>query len=281
MNDTDPKEPTRRVVLMADGWVGLQMARLLRFRGDEVVALFVHSLDGHSWADEIIEATDVSPNCIFSGNQLKDANVVQRIRDLEPEFILSITWSHILKQEVIDIPAQGAINIHNGLLPFNRGWHSNVWSIVEGTPSGVTLHYIDAGIDTGDIIQQQEVPVELTDTAATLHEKLVQAMWQLLEQTWPEIATGLNYRIPHLPGDGTHHYRKELSKSDHIDLDQEYTARELINLLRARTFAPYPGAYFVEDGKKVFVRVSLEEDSTVVESDKLTATTQEARRHAS
>src|SRR5690606_31461343 len=142
---------------------------------------------------------------------------------------------------------------------WNRGAHPNVWSIVEGTPAGVTLHHVDDGVDTGDIIAQRRIPVEPTDTGQSLYARLEQASVELFRDTWPAIADGTAPRTPQPAEAGSSHRARDLAQLDEIDLDRTFTARALIDILRARTFPPFEGAHFTVEGRKVGVRISLKQ----------------------
>jgi methionyl-tRNA formyltransferase len=175
-----------------------------------------------------------------------------------PDIGLSVLFDHILKPDFIEIFPQGVINLHPSYLPYNRGQYPNVWSIVDGTPAGVTLHYINEDIDTGDIIAQREVEVEPVDTGESLYRKLEHACVELFKITWPNIKSGKAPRNPQSTNAGTYYVTRDVDKIDEIDLDGTYTARELIDILRARTFPPYGGAYFRQGNHKVSIRVQLE-----------------------
>ena len=125
--------------------------------------------------------------------------------------------------------------------------------------AGVTLHYVDARIDTGDVIAQRRVEMEAVDTAGTLYRKLEEAAFDLFCRTWPQIRAGHVQRAAQSGQTGTFHFLRELESLGEIDLERSYTGRELINILRARTFHPYPGAFFRDgDGRRVHVRLELE-----------------------
>lgn len=83
-------------------------------------------------------------------------------------FLVSYGYRHILRKDILDIFPGRAINLHISLLPWNRGADPNFWSFVEDTPKGVTIHYLDEGVDTGDIIAQQETDVESNYKRASL-----------------------------------------------------------------------------------------------------------------
>ena len=72
-------------------------------------------------------------------------------------FLISYGYRFILRKEILDLFPNRAINMHISYLPYNRGADPNFWSFIEGTPKGVTIHYLDEGVDTGDIIVQKEV----------------------------------------------------------------------------------------------------------------------------
>lgn len=88
------------------------------------------------------------------------------------DLTVSYTYRYILTQEILDALDNNAVNIHNSYLPWNRGADPNIWSIVEGTPRGVTLHYMDAGLDSGSIIAQSLVALEENDTLKSSYDRL-------------------------------------------------------------------------------------------------------------
>ena len=123
----------------------------------------------------------------------------------------------------------------------------------------MTLHYIDPGIDTGDIISQREVAAVATETGGSLYRKLEQASLELFQETWPSLCAGrITGQQPKEAG--TFHRAGDVARIDEIELDRNYSARDLINILRSRTFPPYPAAFFREDGRKIYLRLELEED---------------------
>ena len=251
-----------RILYMGNNWLGLEILRWLKDQGENIVGLVLHPAEHQKFKQEIIQTVEIDRSCIFDASRLRKPNVYEAVKALEPDIGLSILLGYILKPRFIDLFPAGCINLHPALLPFNRGGYPNVWSIIEGTPSGATLHYIDSGIDTGDIIAQQEVSSEPIDTGKTLYWKLMKASKNLFMKTWPQIKSGKVRVSEKKREQGTYHIDKDVERIDHIDLESTYIARELINILRARTFAPYPGAYFVHEGQKVHLRLQLiyEED---------------------
>lgn len=249
-----------RVLFLGNNWVAWQIALWLREQGEEIVGLVLHAPDRRKYEKEIISAAGVAPAQIFDGTRLTEAEALRAIAALRPHIGISALFGYILRPEFLDLLPAGCVNVHPALLPYNRGEYPNIWSIVEGTPAGATLHYIDAGIDTGDIIAQSEVPVEPIDTGESLYHKLEEASVALFKETWPLIRSARHSRTPQVPRAGTYHRVRDVERIDEIELDRTYSARQLIDILRARTFPPYQGAYFWHNRRKVYLRLQLSYD---------------------
>lgn len=101
------------------------------------------------------------------------------------DLTVSYTYRHILPQDVLGALGNNAVNIHNSYLPWNRGADPNIWSILDGTPRGVTLHYMDAGLDKGDIIAQRLVTDDVGHaTLASSYRDLDKAAKQLFRDAF-------------------------------------------------------------------------------------------------
>lgn len=248
-----------RVFLVANNWVGWKVAEYLS-NNEQIVGLALHPISKAKYREEIIEASDISEDRIIDGSKINNDYVLNEIQALRPDICISTYFAYILSKEAITIFPEGVINLHPSFLPYNRGCHPNVWSIIDETPAGVTLHYIDETIDTGDIIAQRKVSSSITDTGKSLYHKLEKEALKLFIETWLEIKSK-NFspnKQAHLKG--TYHTKEELVKIGYIDINRKYKARELLNIIRAKTFPPYEGAYIIEDGKKVYLRLELERE---------------------
>ena len=245
-----------RILYFANNRTGLLILEWLIESGEDVAGVVLHPPDRRLFADELVAAAGSRP--IFQADRLGDEGTLREIAALGADIGVSAFFGYILKPPLLELLPAGCVNVHPALLPYNRGAHPNVWSIVDGTPAGATLHYIDAGVDTGDIVAQVELPVTSVDTAATLYGKLEDACVDLFREAWPALREGTAPRRPQDPDAGTYHRRDDLKMIDRITLDDTYKARDLIDLLRARTFPPHAAAHFVDDdGRKVQVRVEL------------------------
>ena len=113
------------------------------------------------------------------------------IASREIDYIVSFGYRHIITPETLDAVRVLSINLHISFLPFNRGTHPNLWSNIEDTPSGVTIHLIDEGLDTGNILLQKEVPInQAIHTFASSYKLLIKEIELLFDLNWYYLRTG-------------------------------------------------------------------------------------------
>jgi methionyl-tRNA formyltransferase len=249
-----------RLVCLCNNWLGWQVLQWLQEKGEEIVGLVMHPPERSRYRTEICSTVSRSECLVVDGRQLIQPEVLERLKELHADMAISVLFGYILRVDFLRLYPLGCINLHLALLPYNRGAYPNVWSIVEGTPAGATIHYIDQGVDTGDIIAQIEVPVEITDTGGSLYRRVEAAGLKLFTQTWPTLKNGSAPRAEQKHSRASSHRIRDVERIDEIDLEKSYRGRDLINLLRARTFPPHPGAYFRQDGKKIYLRLQLSEE---------------------
>lgn len=168
--------------------------------------------------------------CLFLGynnkktkliNFLKKKNflVVQTDKDIflknvkKYDLIISFGYKKIIPNSIIENLKKPIINLHIGYLPFNRGYYPNLWSFLENTPSGVTIHEIDKGIDTGDIIFQKKIDFKKKNktTFSTTYKKLKDAIEDLFIVNFDKIKN-YSYKKTSQRGISTYHKKNELPK---------------------------------------------------------------------
>lgn len=132
------------------------------------------------------------------------------------QHLVSHGYRHILRTATLNSVPGAAVNLHISLLPWNRGADPNLWSFVEKSPKGVTIHYIDAGVDTGDIIAQRELFFDPhQETLASSYHQLQSAILELFKRHWPQIKAGTCPREPQ-PCGGSSHRLRDKSSLAHI-----------------------------------------------------------------
>jgi len=214
-------------------------------------------MDGSPVEREQIAGEAAEIKCLRLGRTIAGAQF-DELAAVSPDLIILAWWPYILRPEVLALPKAGCVNFHPGLLPHCRGMDPNFWAIVEGRPYGATLHFADETVDGGDLAFQEELAVGWADTGQTLLERSTAALQRLFDRHLGDLVSG---RVPRRaqPAGGSFHRRRELEPAARIELDEPTTAREVLNVLRARMFEPpEPGAaWFVDDGGVYEVRVSI------------------------
>jgi methionyl-tRNA formyltransferase len=189
---------------------------------------------------------------------LTEKDQLPTVRKLEPELIICGGFRHILPEEVVAVPDRGAVNMHKAYLPYNRGANPNVWSIVEDTPAGVSIHYVTEDIDAGPLIDRRQVEKRPGDTARDLYERLERAQFDQFKEVWPEIRDDEAETEPQeFDAEGTYHYKEDFVDLWELDRDETVRVGDLIDRLRATTFSPFKNAYFEEDGERYYVDLSI------------------------
>ncbi|MBW4481206.1 MAG: formyl transferase [Tildeniella torsiva UHER 1998/13D] len=106
---------------------------------------------------------------------------------IESDFLVSYGYRYILKEDVLSHFDKSAINVHISYLPWNRGADPNLWSFLEDTPKGVSIHYLNSGIDTGNILFQEHVNFDESETLKTSYDRLSEIAIELLDKNWQAI----------------------------------------------------------------------------------------------
>lgn len=122
-----------------------------------------------------------------------------------------VHWPYVLGKKDLDFAKLGCVNVHNSYLPWNRGAHACTWAIVDQTPHGATMHWMDEGIDTGDILYQERVEIEPTDTAHSLYQKTADAEVRVFTVGMELILAGNLRRYPQ-PKHNTCHKKKDFER---------------------------------------------------------------------
>ena len=172
---------------------------------------------------------------------------LEEVKKLNPDLICVVAYGKILPQELLDIPKYGCVNVHGSLLPEYRGAAPIQWAVLNGDKkTGVTTMFMNAGMDTGDMILKEEVEIGEDETTGELWDRLKMIGANLLIKTVKEIENGTATRTKQ-PEEGTMApmLSKEMAK---IDWENK-TAQEIKNLVRGLN--PIMGAYTFLDGKKI------------------------------
>ncbi len=181
---------------------------------------------------------------------INSAESVQRVRELRPDLMVVCGWTRLLSAELLGVPPRGVIGFHASLLPKFRGRAPVNWAILRGeAQTGNTMMMLDAGTDTGDIVDQQTVPITPDDTCATVYAKVGEAGAQMLRRQLPALLAGTAPRHPQGPADGPPLPKRTPGMGI---TDWNRPAPAVHAWIRALT-CPYPGAFTFTGDQKVML----------------------------
>jgi methionyl-tRNA formyltransferase len=220
--------------------------------GDEIVAVVTHADNPHEniWFASVKDLAVQHHLPLYLPEDPNAPAFMAAMARLQPDFLFSCYYRHMLKKPLLELPRLGALNLHGSLLPKYRGRVPVNWVLVNGeTETGVTLHYMLEKADQGDIVARKHVPIAWEDTAYTLFAKMTVAAEAVMREAYPLLRTGM---APRLPQDHSQASYFGGRKPEDGRIDWSKSATEIYNLVRAVTH-PYPGAFTTLAGRRLLV----------------------------
>ncbi len=177
----------------------------------------------------------------------KNEEFIKEVKSLNPDVICVVAYGKILPKEILDIPKYGCINVHGSLLPKYRGAAPIQWSVLNGDKeTGITIMYMDEGMDTGDMILKEKVEIGEDETTGELWDRLSKIGGKLLVEALKQVENGTAKREKQ----GNDFSLAPMLDKNMAKIDWENkTAKEIKNLVRGLN--PIMGAYTFLDGKKI------------------------------
>ncbi|HEY7523154.1 MAG TPA: methionyl-tRNA formyltransferase [Candidatus Limnocylindrales bacterium] len=239
----DPS-PRRRVVLLGKNALAVGCLEVLLEQDADVVLVVADPSDEgiDDWQPSLVRAARDAGIEVRRPISINSEESIDRIAALEPDVVLSCQYAQILGAGIRGIAAAATLNLHFGPLPRYRGVAPIYWAIHNGeSETGVTLHHVDAGIDSGDIVAARAVPIHAHDTARDLYLRSTDAGIDLLRESWPLVITGRAKRQPQDPA-GSLYYNRHSVDYDRRRLGWHDDAETIANRARALIFPPlqYP-----------------------------------------
>ena len=214
---------------------------------------------------------------VYQPENVREEAFIALLKKMNPDVIVVVAFGQILPKALLEIPRYGCVNVHASLLPKYRGAAPIQWAVIDGEAvSGVTTMLMDEGLDTGDMLEVKEVPLEEKETGGSLFDKLSMLGGELIVSTLEKLENGTIKRMPQ--GESTTGYAKMLKKSMG-EIDWTKSAAEIERLVRGLN--PWPSAYTFLKGKTlkiwaadvvkgegtgVFGQVKKEKDRLLVET---------------
>ena len=207
---------------------------------------------------------------VWQPKRIKEEDFTAFLEEQKPDLMVVVAFGQILSQRILDIPPYGCINVHGSLLPRYRGAAPMQWCVIDGEKkTGITTMFMDAGLDTGDMLLKAEFPIGPDTTLEEVHDGLMALGAKVLIDTLEELSAGTLKRIPQT---GESNYAPMLTKeTGHIHWQDR--AQKIHNLVRG--LDSWPGAYTFLAGKKYKIwrtrctaEKTAEQPGTILRADK-------------
>lgn len=242
-----------KIVLVGQALFGKDCLEVLLNQGEQVAGVITIPDDSRGRPNPLKDFAEEKNIPVFqppgkSPHRLKDPQVMDIAKDLKPDLFVLAFVSDIFPYSVIKLATLGGINYHPSLLPKYRGGSAINWALINGeNETGITVHYVDEGIDTGDIILQEKVEISPEDTVGSLYyDKLYPLGVKLIAQAVEGIRKGIAPRIPQASDKAS--YQPMIAEDD-VKIDWKNGAAEIYNLVRGSN--PSPGAQTLFRGEKI------------------------------
>jgi methionyl-tRNA formyltransferase len=240
-----------RIVFIGTGEIGVPTLQALLQSGEHELVGVVTGQDKPVGRDQRIEPSAIKKTVaekqisLLQPKRIKDRDSVEQIRALAPDAIVVMAYGQILPREILEIPATACLNLHVSLLPRHRGAAPIQAAIIAGDrETGITVMYMDEGLDTGDILLQHKIGIRPDDTGGSLHDRLGELAPRALLESLRLLANGKAPRIPQDKALAT--YASKLNR-EHGRIDWSAPAEVIERTIRA--FNPWPGAFMLLDEK--------------------------------
>ena len=182
---------------------------------------------------------------VYQPEKIKTEEFTAKLEEMKPDLMVVVAFGQILSQRILDIPEYGCINVHASLLPRYRGAAPMQWCVINGEKkTGVTTMFMDAGLDTGDMLLKAEFPIGEDTTLEEVHDGLMGMGAKVLMDTLEKLSDGTLTRTPQ-PAESN--YAPMLTKTTG-QIDWSKSAQDVHNLVRGLN--SWPGAYTHLDGEK-------------------------------
>jgi methionyl-tRNA formyltransferase len=243
-----------RVVMFGYQTWGHRTLQALLDSEHDVVLVVTHPKSEHAyekiWSDSVAELAEKHGVPVVIRNRPDDEELFERLKDADPDIIVANNWRTWIPPRIYSLPRHGTLNVHDSLLPKYAGFSPLIWALINGEPKvGVTAHLMDEELDMGDIVLQQAVTVEPTDTATDLFHKTVDLIAPVTIGALGLIASGQAEFIKQDRSQASFFHKRSIEDSC---IDWNWPAEDLERLVRAQS-APYPSAFAFHHGKRLEV----------------------------
>jgi len=245
-----------RIVIFADHVIGYHISEYLHDNQiDFEILKIVSNQNNKSWWPRLEHNPKLSNNVFFFDTE----STYSELLKTDIDYLLLLSWKHILPESIIKHVKKSIINLHYSLLPKHRGVYPINHAIESGdTETGITFHIVVNSIDAGPIIEQKKINIDPSDDASILLDKLDTIAYDTFKKIWKERNSWQEKFKPQI-GKSCYNSHKKYLMNSKIDLESNFKGKDLINLIRSRNFGDKSLAYFIdeESGIKYFIHLKV------------------------
>ncbi|MER6181864.1 MULTISPECIES: methionyl-tRNA formyltransferase [unclassified Streptomyces] len=246
-----------RVVMFGYQTWGHRTLQALLDSEHDVVLVVTHPKSEHAyekiWSDSVADLAEEHGVPVVIRNR-PDDELFERLKEADPDVIVANNWRTWIPPHIFGLPRHGTLNVHDSLLPKYAGFSPLIWALINGEPEvGVTAHMMDDELDAGDIVRQESVPVEPTDTATDLFHKTVALIAPVTIGALDRIAAGQTEFTPQDRSQASFFHKRSIEDSR---IDWTWPAEDLQRLVRAQS-EPYPSTFTFHKGKRLEVLAAV------------------------
>ncbi len=226
---------------MGKNRLAVECARVVVAAGDRIVLAVLDPGDEgeDGWQPSFRRVAEAADFPTFAPSAVNSSTAVARLAAVRPELTFSFQYTQILRPPVIALAEVATLNLHYGPLPRYRGVAPIAWALINGeSATGVTLHHVDPGVDSGDIVCAASIPIVRDDTGRSLYDKCTDAAICLFTEWYPKLRNGSIPRIPQSTSDALYYNRHSID-FNRRSIVWSTDADRLANWIRAFIFPPY------------------------------------------
>ncbi len=239
-----------KIVLLGNNKAAINVLSILLKRDDDLLIFTPYKKKIHSWHDSLYDyAISKGITETYNSKDINSPPCVDKIKRFQPDYLISVYYDQIIKDDIISSPKKCCINIHPSLLPKYAGTSPLIWAIINGEEkTGVTIHQLMRKVDMGDVFMQEEIPITPDNTGYNLHLETADKVKEMFEHFILNIGELIDNAKPQI-GKRTYYSYKHPRKNHITGHD---SAKNINNIVRALT-QPLPGAYMMYQEKNLYL----------------------------
>lgn len=248
-------EEKPKIAVLGNGTVAVECCKHMVERGDRIAFIVGDAKDDgkDGWQKSLKKFAEERGIEFHRPATINEEKWYEFFRKEAPDYLLSFQYRFIIKRQIIESAKRLAANLHFAPLPKYRGMYPVAWALLNGEREfGVTIHEIDPGVDSGDMIAQTLFPIEETDDAKKLYMKAVENGVELFRESWPSMLSMKFERKRQNPEEVLYYPAGSIDFSKNR-IDWSKPAEEVFNFIRALIFVPFQLPTTSYDGKEVMV----------------------------